>query len=197
MNEENKAGVELEPEKAEPAADKKQTKQKKSKYSGAYWYLQQPDEDLTRQSFIRALLTVIAFMLQLVALLLLPATVTDYLLNNAPSYAYTYVFTVFIMLVTAIYTIVINFTRNKLIKRIPVERAPKKGFKYFAYIPEELLVFVLLIIFGMNVSFVAIVFDALGLVGMFVTLVSLGMQIWSRTIAVKILRTAERIPAAE
>lgn len=197
MNNENEKNVETETENPEPTTHDRPKKQKKQKYSGAYWYLQQADEDLTRLSFTRALLSIIAFMLQLVAVFMLTETESGFLLKNYPSYAYSYTFLFFITPVVAIYTIVINFTRNKLIKRIPVERAPKNGFKFFAYIPEELFVALLLVMFVMKLSFVCMAFDGLGLVGMFLALASLGTQIWSRTIAVKVLRTAERIPAEE
>lgn len=197
MSNETEKNTEPEKEKTESASqNKKPAKQKKQKYSGAYWYLQQADEDLTRLSFTRALLSIVAFMLQLVALAL-PQEGVKFVTYNYPSYSYGYMWVVFIMMAVAVYTIVVNFTRNKLIKRIPVERAPKNGFKFFAYIPEEIFVLVLFVLFGMEMSFVCLAFDGVGLVGMFLALISLGIQIWSRTIAVKVLRTAERIPAEE
>ena len=170
----------------------KKPSKKKSKFSGAYWYISLGDEDLSRLSFIRGLLAIIALMLQLAVLLFQDY---EFVTLNYPSYAFTYVFTVFTMMAVAIYTIVMNFTRNKLVKRIPVERAPKNGYKFFTFIPDELFVVVLFIIFCMEISFVSMHFDAWGLVGMFVCLASLGAQVWSRMIAHKVLKTAERIEA--
>lgn len=192
MSEETEKDVSLESETEKTTVEQKSKKQKKSKFSGAYWYIAHDGEDLSRLSFTRSLLAIIAFMLQLAVLMFQDY---EYVTLNYPSYAFTYVFTVFTMAVIAIYTIVMNFTRNKLVKRIPVERAPKKGYKFFTFIPDEIFVVVLFIIFCMEVSFVIIHFDAWGLVAMFVCLASLGAQVWSRMIAHFVLKTAERIEA--
>lgn len=169
---------------------------KKSKLSGAYWYIALDDENLSRLSFTRALLTIIAFMLQLVVLLL-PQDGLAYVTNNTPSYAYVYMWAVFIMIAAAIYAIVMCFTRNKLKKRIPVERAPKRGFKFFTFPSAELFTVLLIIILGMEISFLCMAYDGFGLLGMFLCSASLGVQIWSRMIAHNVLKTAELIPAAK
>ena len=112
----------------------KKTSKKKSKFSGAYWYISLGDEDLSRLSFIRGLLAIIALMLQFAVLLFQDY---EYVTLNYPSYAFTYVFIVFTMMAVAIYTIVMNFTRNKLTKRIPVERAPKKAISFSRLFPTR------------------------------------------------------------
>lgn len=169
---------------------------KKSRLSGTYWYIALDDEVLSRLSFTRALLTIIAFMLQLVVLLL-PQDGLEYVTNTIPSYAYVYMWAVFIMIAAAIYAIVMCFTRNKLKKRMPVEHAPKRGFKFFTFPSTELFTILLIIIFGMEISFLCMAYDGYGLLGMFLCLGSLGVQIWSRMIAHNVLKTAELIPAAK
>ena len=181
-------------EVSEATEAEKPSKQKKSKLSGEYWYIALEDEDLTRLSFTRSLLTIIAFMLQLVVLLL-PQEGIAYITTNIPSYAYAYMWVVFIMIAVAIYAIVMCFTRNKLTKRIPVEHAPKNGFKFFTFISAEIFAVVLIVLFAMELSFVIMAFDAVGLVGAILCLASVGVQIWSRMIAHGVLKTAERVPA--
>ena len=57
------------------------------------------------------------------------------------------------MLGTAIYVIIMNKLRYAIAKRIPVERAPRNGFKYFVYFGTELFVLINAVLFGMEISF--------------------------------------------
>ncbi len=197
MEENKKENQELDvkPSDADASGEKPKNR-KKPKFSGAYWYIAIEDENLSRLSFTRSLLSIIAFMLQLVVLLL-PQEGLAYVTYQIPSYAYCYMWAVFIMIAVAIFAIVMGFTRNKLKKRIPVEQAPKKGFKFFTFFSTELFTVMLLIIFGMELSFVCLNYDGFGLLGMFLSLASLGVQVWSRMIAHSVLKTAELVPAPE
>lgn len=170
----------------------KEPKKKKQKFSGAYWYVTTDEAELKKQSFTRTLLTVIALMLQLVVLLL-PQGGLEYVTKNIPSYAYVYMWFVFVMLGVSVYVLIMNLTRYKIQKRIPVERAPKKGFKRRSFFGAELLVVMYFCIFAMELSFVCISYDAVGLVAMFVSLLSVAAAVWARMITVLTLKDAERI----
>lgn len=175
------------------AVTEKPAKRKKPKFSGAYWYTATDEAKLAEQSFIRMLLTVIAFLLQVVVLLF-PQGGLEYITNNIPSYAYVYMWVVFVFIGVAIYVNVMNFTRYKLIKRIPVERAPKNGFKRRSFFGAELFVIVNALLFVIELSFVCISFDGWGLAGMFVALIATAASVWARQVTVITLRSAELIP---
>ncbi len=181
---------------AEPTENGKPKRQKKPKFSGAYWYCSTDDTELAKQSFIRTLLTVIAFLLQVVVLLL-PQGGLEYTTKNIPSFAYVYMWVVFVMLGISIYVIVMNFTRYKLVKRIPVERAPKKGFKRRSFFGAELFVVINAVLFVFELAFVCLSFDGVGLVGMFITLAATAAAVWARQVTVLTLRDAELVPAPE
>ncbi|MCH5161413.1 MAG: hypothetical protein J1G04_05220 [Clostridiales bacterium] len=168
-------------------------KKRKRELSGAYWYTE-TDDELKKQSFIRTLITVIAFMLQLVVLVL-PQGSLGYVTEHIPSYAYVYMWFVFVMFGVSIYVIVMNMTRYKLLKRIPVERAPKHGFKRRSFFGAELLIATYAVIFVLELSFVCISFDGFGLTGMFVSLLSVAAAVWARQVTVLTLRDATLIPA--
>ncbi len=170
----------------------KSPKKKKQKFSGAYWYVTTDETELKKQSFTRTLLTVIALMLQLVVLLL-PQGGLEYVTKNIASYAYVYMWFVFVMLGVSVYVLIMNLTRYKIEKRIPVERAPKKGFKRRSFFGAELLVIMYFAIFAIELSFVCISYDAVGLVAMFVSLLAVGAAVWARMITVLTLKDAERI----
>ena len=181
-------------EPAEQTAAKKPKREKKPKFSGAYWYVETDEDELKKQAFIRMLLSVIAFLLQVVVLLL-PQGGLEYVTNTIPSYAYVYMWAVFVTLGVAIYVNIMNFTRYKLLKRIPVERAPKKGFKRRSFFGAEVFVVVNALLFIIELSFMCIHFDGVGLTAMFLTLLATAAAVWARQVTVLALRNAELIPA--
>ena len=194
--------INTEVESIEPSTDKasdnavaeKPERKKKPKLSGAYWYCDLEDDELKKQSFIRTLLTIIALLLQLVVLVL-PQGSLEYVTKNIPSYAYVYMWFVFVMLGVSIYLIIMNMTRYKLVKRIPVERAPKKGFKRRSFFGAELIIAVYAVIFVIELSFVCIHFDGFGLTGVFLSLLSVAAAVWARQVTVMTLKDATLIPA--
>ncbi len=178
----------------EPADSAPAPRKKKPKFSGAYWYSDKDDDELKRQTFTRTLLTVIALLLQLVVLLL-PQDSLRYVTENIPSYAYVYMWFVFVMLGVSIYVLIMNMTRYKLVKRIPIERAPRNGFKRRSFFGAELIIAVYALIFILELSFICIHFDGFGLTGMFLSLLSVGATVWARQITVMTLKDATLIPA--
>ncbi len=179
---------------SEPTAAAHSARKKKPKFSGAYWYSDKDDDELKKQSFTRTLLTIIALLLQLVVLLL-PQDSLRYVTENIPSYAYVYMWFVFVMLGVSIYVLIMNMTRYKLVKRIPIERAPRKGFKRRSFFGAELLIAVYALIFVFELSFVCINFDGYGLTGMFLSLLSVAAAVWARQVTVMTLKDASLIPA--
>ena len=181
---------------AAPTAATTPIKRKKKGPSGAYWYTVKEDAELIKNSQIRSLVHVIALMLQLV-ILALPQVGLEYVTIFIPSYAFVYMWAVFIMIGVSIYVIIMDFTRNKLKKRIPVERAPKNGFKRRAFLTAELFIAVHALIFVLEFSFMCISFDGVGLLGMFLALAATGMAVWARIIEWRTLKDAELIPPPE
>lgn len=181
-------------ESKQSAADPASKRKSKKQLSGAYWYVDKDDETLMKNAFNRSILTVIALMLQMVVLLF-PQGGLEYTTKHIPSYAFVYMWVVFLMLGTAIYAIVMNKLRYMIAKRIPVERAPKNGFKYFVYFGTELFTVINFILFCMEISFVAISFDGFGLAGVFVSAAATAAAVWARMITHLSLRNAERISA--
>ncbi len=187
----------IEPEKT-PETSKnpeKPKRPKKPRFSGAYWYVDKPEDELGKKAFIRTVATIVAVLLQFVVLLL-PQGGLEYVTNNLPSYAYVYMWIVFIMLAIAVFTIISIFTRYKFMKRIPVERAPKKGFKRRAFLGTELLCIACLVILGVEISFVCLSYDAVGLVAVFICAASLAAAVYARIVTVAALREAVLVPAA-
>ncbi|MDE7463958.1 MAG: hypothetical protein K2M48_02915 [Clostridiales bacterium] len=180
---------------AEKPAHKKSARKKKE-LSGAYWYSVKEDADLLRNSQIRTLIHVIALMLQLVVLVL-PQVGLEYVTKHVSSYAFVYMWAVFIMIGVSIYVIIMDCVRNKLKKRIPVERAPKKGFKRRAFLTAEIDIAINALLFVIELSFVCIAYDGFGLLGMFITAAATGMAIWARELERRTLKDAELIPAPD
>lgn len=170
-------------------------KPKKNKFSGAYWYVETDEQTLSKNAFTRTLLTVLAILLQL-AVLILPQGGLEFITLNYPSYAYVYMWLVFVMLAVSIFVTVMNFTRYKFVKRIPVERAPKKGFKRRAFFGTELFTLFNIVMLGIEISFVAIHYDGFGLVAVFMCAAAVAAAIAARQITVKTLSVAKRIEAA-
>ena len=96
-----------------------------------------------------------------------------------------------------IYVLIMDFVRNKIQKRIPIEHAPKHGFKRRAFLSAEIAIAINALIFVLELSFVCIHFDGIGLLGMFLTLAATGMAVWAREIEHLTLKDDELIPAPE
>lgn len=171
---------------------KTENRKKKKKFSGAYYYADTEDGKLKETAFARTALTVIAFMLQIIVLLL-PQGGLEYITDNIPSYAYAYMWIVFIMIAVSVWLFVMNAKRYKIVKRIPVEYAPKKGFKRRAYLGAELYIAINALMFVMELSFVCIHYDGWGLVAMFICLAATAAAIGARTVTWLALRNSELI----
>ncbi len=178
-------------EKAQ-AGEKPRQKKRKAP-SGAYWYTLRDDAELVKYQQIRTLIHVIALMLQLVVLVM-PQEGLEYVTKYISSYAFVYMWAVFITLGASVYIIIMDIVRNKIQKRIPVERAPKNGFKKRAYFTTELDIAVNAVIFVMELSFVCIHYDGFGLLSMFITAAATGTAVWARMLEHLILKDAELIP---
>lgn len=180
----------------EKAVADKPRKKKKKGLSGAYWYSVKEDADLVRNSQIRTLVHVIALMLQLV-ILVLPQSGLEYVTKYISSYAFVYMWAVFIMIGVSVYVIIMDCTRYKLKKRIPVEHAPKNGFKRRAFLTAELGIAINALLLVFELSFVCIYYDGFGLFGMFLAAAATGMAVWARIIENTTLKDAELISAPD
>ncbi|MDE6401927.1 MAG: hypothetical protein K2L54_04865, partial [Clostridiales bacterium] len=172
----------------------KPKKKKKQRYSGDYYYIDTDEKKLAEQAFIRTALTVIAFMLQVVVLLM-PQGGLEYVTNKIPSYAYAYMWIVFVMLGASIWIVIMNMTRYKFRKRIPKENAPRNGFKYRAFFGAELYIIVNAVMLILELSFVCIHYDGVGLGAFFVCAAALGCAIAARQVTHIALKNAELISA--
>lgn len=171
-------------------------KQKKQKYSGAYYYVDKDEKTLATVTFIRTTLTIVAFLLQMVTLLLPEQAGAMYVSKHVASYALLYVaVTIFGMLFVSIWLMIMNQIRYKIQKRITAEHAPKKGFKNRAYFGQELYMAVLAAMTVFYLSFVCIRFDGWGLGAFFLSLLSLAAAVVARQITHLTLKDAELIPA--
>ena len=174
----------------------KTEKKKKPKYSGAYYYVDKDEKKLATMSFVQKSLTILAFLLQLVALIFPEQAGAMYVSKHIGSYGLFYVlFTVFGMFCVSVWLMVMNQIRYKITKRITAEHAPKKGFKNRAYFGQELYMAMLSIMAAFQLSFVCIRFDGWGLGAFFVCLASLGAAVAARQITHVTLKEAELIPA--
>ena len=114
-----------------PAA---QPKKKKRELSGAYYYVDVDPQKLATASFARTALTVIALLLHVTVQMMPLQAGAESALNHIPSYTFLYtLFTIFGIGVVSIWLCIMNIVLYKFIKRIPVEHAPKGGFKKRAY----------------------------------------------------------------
>lgn len=173
-------------------------KKKTSKYSGAYYYVDKDEKRLATISFVRTSLTILAFLLQLVALIFPEQAGAMYVSKHIGSYGLFYVvFTVLGMFCVSIWLMVMNQVRYRIAKRIIAEHAPKNGFKNRAYFGQELYMAVLSIMAAFQLSFVCIRFDGWGLGAFFVCLASLGAAVAARQITHITLKDAQLIQNAE
>ena len=165
---------------------------KKPKFSGAYYYVDKDEEKIAENSFIRTTLTIIAFMLQM-TVLLLPQDGLEYITKTIPSYSYAYMWIVFVMIGVSIWLIVKNMTSYKFLKRIPKERAPRSGFKRTVFFGTELYIAVNAVMTVLELSFVCIYYDAVGLVSMFICALALAASIAARQVTYMTFKNAELI----
>lgn len=162
---------------------------------GAYYYVGTDEDELKRASSTRTLLTLIAAMLQLVALVL---PQYEYVTEHMPSYAFTYaIFIIVVYLPATVYTLVINCTRYKLQKRVPVEHAPRSGFAKRTFISSEIFIAVNALSFIIELSFVCIHYNGFTLLGMFVCLLATAAAVGARILGWLTLKDAELIPAPD
>ncbi|MDE6294318.1 MAG: hypothetical protein K2L88_06845, partial [Clostridiales bacterium] len=181
-------------EYAEPT---KKAKAKK-KLSGAYYYVDKDEERLAAMSFARTTLTIIAFLLQMVALLFPEQAGAMYVSNHIASLGLFYVlFTIFGMGCVSIWLMVMNQIRYKIQKRIVAEYAPKNGFKNRAYFGQELYMASMAVMAVFQLSFVCIRFDGWGLGAFLVCLASLAAAVAARQLTHITLKDAELVQNAE
>lgn len=171
-------------------------KKQKRELSGAYYYVDVDAQKLATASFTRTTLTVIALLLHLVVQIMPIQAGADYVSKHISSYALFYVlFTIFGIGVVSVWLCIMNIVRYKFDKRIPVERAPKGGFKKRAYFGAELYMAVNAVMFVFQLSFVCIKYDGWGLAGLFVTAAALAAAVAARQVTHLTLRHSELIPA--
>ena len=180
----------------ETNSPQKPEKQKKQKYSGAYYYVDKDERTLATASFARTSLTIAAFLLQMITLLLPGQDGAMYVSKHVASYALIYVFvTIFGMFIGSIWLMIMNQIRYKITKRIVAEHAPKNGFKKRAYFGQELYMAILSVMTVFYLTFVCIRFDGWGLGAFFISLVSLAAAVAARQITHITLKDAELISA--
>lgn len=179
-------------EQADELSVERRKKSKKQKFSGAYYYVDVEENKLKELAFMRTLLTVIAFMLQIIVLLL-PQGGLEYITENIPSYAYAYMWIIFAMIAVSVWLFVMNAVKYKFAKRIPKEYAPKRGFARRAYFGAELYIAVNALTFVIELSFVCIHFDGWGLGAMFICLVATAVAVAARQVTHITLKNAELI----
>lgn len=172
------------------------TNRKGKKLSGSYYYVDTEEPRLAELSFNRTVLTIIALVLQLIVLAL-PQGGSQYVLEVYPSYAYTYVMIVLVAITVAVWLIIMSCTRYKIAKRIPVERAPKHGFARRAYFGNELYIGSNAAVAAVELSFVCICYDYVGLISFFVCLLATGAAVWARIITHRALMNAQLITAPD
>ncbi len=173
----------------------KSEKHKMPKYSGAYYYVDKDEKRLATMSLIRTSLTILAFMLQMIALTFPEQAGAMYVSNNIASYGLFYVVLLFVIFIASIWLMVMNQIRYKITKRITAEFAPKNGFKNRAYFGQELYMVLTAVMAVFQLSFVCIRFDGWGLGEFFVCLASFGAAVAARQITHVTLKNAELISA--
>lgn len=169
-------------------------KQKK-KLSGAYFYVETDEKKLSELAFIRSLLAIIALLLQMVVLCL-PQGSLEYVTNTYPSVSFCYMVAVLVTIGVAIWFIIMNMTRYKLLKRVPVEYAPKNGFKKRAFFGNELYIATNALILVFEIMFLCFKYDGVGLAGMFVCALALASAVAARQVTHYALKNSTLIPPA-
>lgn len=181
-----------------PADNSTQKRKKKRELSGAYYYVDVDAHKLAVAAFARTALTVLAFLLQIAVQLMPIQAGADYVSKHIVSYAFIYVlFVIFGIVGVSVWLCIMNILRYKFDKRIPVEHAPKGGFKKRAYFGAELYMAVNAVMLVFQLSFVCIRYDVMGLGGLFITAAALAASVGARQVTHLTLRHSELIPALE
>lgn len=169
----------------------------KQKFSGAYYYVGTDERKLSKAAFMRNMLTVAAYILQIVPLSF-PQSGAEYVTIKYPSYAYAYaLFTIVGVFGVSIWLIIMNAVRYKLIKRIPAEWTPRGGFKRRVYFGTELYIATNAIMFVFELSFVCICYDGWGLVAMFLCALATVAAVFARQITHTALKNSESVPGCD
>lgn len=185
------------PEQTDVQATENQAPVKRiKKLSGAYFYVETDEKKLSELAFIRSLLAIIALLLQMVVLCL-PQGSLEYVTNTYPSVSFCYMLAVLVAIVVAIWFIIMNMTRYKFSKRIPVEYAPKSGFGRRAFFGNELYIATNALILVFEIMFLCFKYDGVGLAGMFVCALALGAAIAARQVTHYALKNSTLISAVE
>ncbi len=169
----------------------------KNKLSGAYYYVDVDEKKLSEAAFIRTVLTVIALLLQVVILLLPAQASLEYVTTELASLALFYVVSVFVVLAISVWLAIMNATRYKFRKRIPVEYAPKNGFKRRAFFGAELYIAANALITVYEIVFVCVKYDPITLVAVFLSALATAAATGARQVTHLALRNAELIPAPD
>ena len=183
-------GPETTPDEPSPSTPEK--KRRRSKLSGAYYYVETDEQKLKDAAFVRTMLTVICVMLQFVVLLL-PQGGLEYVTYNIPKLAYSYMWAVLVFFAVAVWLFVMIKLRYKIAKRIVKEYAPKHGFSRRAYLGNELFIAANALIFVFELAFVCIKYDGVGLVGVFVTALAVACAVGARIVTWLALRSAQLV----
>lgn len=171
-----------------------QSSRPKKIQSGDYYYASQSEQYLSKAAFICTALVCISMILQLIVLCF-PQAGSKYVSEHMPSYAYVYIWTVFITLAANVYAAAMSLTRRKITKRILANRAPRRGFKYRTFFCYELLCFMSLVLFAIELSFVCICYDGWTLAAVFITALALAAAVCARQFSHNVLKTTTLIRA--
>lgn len=166
------------------------------KLSGAYFYVETDEKKLSELAFIRSLLSIIALLLQMVVLCL-PQGSLEYVTNAYPSVSFCYMLAVLVAIGVAIWFMIMNMTRYKFLKRIPVEYAPGNGFGRRAFFGNELYIATNALILVFEIMFLCFKYDGVGLAGMFICALALGAAVAARQVTHYALKNSTLIPASE
>lgn len=169
----------------------------KKKLSGAYYYVNVDEKKLSEAAFVRTVLTVIALLLQVVILLLPAQASLEYVTTRLASLALFYVMSVFVVLAISVWLAIMNATRYKFRKRIPVEHAPKNGFKRRAFFGAELYIAANALITVFEIVFVCVKYDPITLVAVFLSALATAAAVGARQVTHLALRNSELIPAPD
>lgn len=189
-------------EQAAPRSDSDVTtgakcKRNGKKLSGAYYYVDVDEKKLSEAAFIRTVLTVIAILLQIVILLLPAQASLEYVTTKLASLALFYVTSVFVLMGISVWLAIMNATRYKFRKRIPIEYAPKRGFKHRAFFGAELYIAANALATVFEIVFVCVKYDPITLVAVFLSAIATAAATGARQITHLALRNAELIPAPD
>lgn len=179
----------------EPEQAPEHTPERQNDGSGAYYYVETESQKLSEFSFARTTLTIIALLLQLVVLCL-PQGSLEYVTLAYPSLAFCYMIAVFAFVIASVWIIVMNATRYKFLKRIPVSRAPRGGFARRAFFGNELYIAFNALIAVFEITFLCFKYDGVGLAGMFVCVLALAAAVAARQVTHVALKNSTLIPAA-